>query len=695
MALPCAPLAFLLFSSSQIAGDGAPPQASAVQELEESVITATLSARRSLDTPYSEDVVSEEQLERRAYRTVPQALRDTPGIFVQETAVGQGSPFIRGFTAFRNLFLVDGIRLNNSVFREGPNQYWNTVDPYTIESLEIVKGPSSVLYGSDAIGGTVNARTRNPYAFEGGRTFGGQLFYRGSTAESSNWARAEASFVAGNTGVLMGIGGKDFGSLYAGGSTGRQPNTGYTQVDGDLKVETFLDPDTRMVFGFQHVAQNDVPRTHRTIYGKSFQGTTVGSELRRDLDQRRTLAYGQLHGDNVDSWYDRYSVSLSWHEQEETRHRTRTSGKDEQGFEVGQLGLLGNLSSDTSIGRLTYGFDYYHDDVSSFSSSNPIQGPVGDDSTYDLLGVYVQDEIEASDRLGFVLGARFNYAALDSNSVQDPVSGDAIALDDDWSAFVGSARVLYRLDEDRVHLFGGISQGFRAPNLSDVTRLDSARSNEFEIASPGLDPEYYTQYEVGVKTRSDVASSQVALFYTDISDQIVRFPTGNTNGSGEFEIVKDNVGDGYVYGVEAGGARTLARDWTLFGNAAYQKGEVDTYPTSAQVLEREYLSRLMPFTAQLGVTWERPGSDFWAEVQLIYAADADRLSSRDEGDTDRIPPGGTREYLIANLRGGWRVTDGVTLDLALENLADVNYRVHGSGQNMPGFNVIVGLRMSL
>ena len=81
---------------------------------------------------------------------------------VQKTALGQGSPFIRGFTGFRTVLLIDGFRLNNSVFRDGPNQYWNTVDAWSLEKLELVKGPTSAQYGSDAVGGAVHARTVRP-----------------------------------------------------------------------------------------------------------------------------------------------------------------------------------------------------------------------------------------------------------------------------------------------------------------------------------------------------------------------------------------------------------------------------------------------------------------------------------------------------------------------------------------------------
>ena len=214
------------------------------------------------------------------------------------------------------------------------------------------------------------------------------------------------------------------------------------------------------------------------------------------------------------------------------------------------------------------------------------------------------------------------------------------------------------------------------------------------MASPGLEPEYTTTYELGLKTESAVASTRLSAFYTEIRDGIIRTPTGNTVGT-DIEVVKSNVGDGYVTGLELGGAWEFARGWTLFGNAAYQYGEQDTFPTSAPVIERETITRMMPLMAQVGLLWELPGRDLWVEGQLVYADDEDRLNTRDQADTQRIPPGGTPGYLIANLRGGWRVTDDVVVDLALDNLGDVNYRVHGSGQNMPGFNVILGLRVSL
>ena len=118
-------------------------------------VAATCYGTAPFDMPFATSVLSAASLDTRQPRTLPIALEEQPGLMVQKTSSAQGAPYIRGFTGFRTLLLIDGIRLNNSVFREGPNQYWGTVDPLSLARLELVKGPASVLYGSDAVGGTV------------------------------------------------------------------------------------------------------------------------------------------------------------------------------------------------------------------------------------------------------------------------------------------------------------------------------------------------------------------------------------------------------------------------------------------------------------------------------------------------------------------------------------------------------------
>ena len=680
-------------------GEPAAPRSDRYFRLDTLVITPMRAEERLFDVPYSADSVSEEEFLERSYRTTPQMLSSTPGVMVQETSVGHGSPYIRGFTSQQNLFLIDGIRLNNSVFRPGPNQYWNTVDPFTLQRLELVKGPSSVLYGSDAIGGTVNAITKDPYAYGREHGFAGFLHYRVASAEESHTGRAEVAAALGqDTGLLLGLTGRHFGDFQGGEDAGTLPYTSYDEYDGDLKLEHFVRDGVRLVLAHQQVHQDDVPRTHSTIFAESFEGTEIGSNLRREFDQDRELTYAQLRAEDLDGAIDAYTLSLSWQDQEEVEDRVRGSGnRSLTGFDAETLGMFASFDSYTSIGRLSYGVEFYRDFVDSFTNrfdqqtpADDIQGPVADDATYDLAGVYLQDEIPVSERLDLTLGGRFNFAAADADSVRDPVTDERISIDEDWSELVGSARFDYELEPERWALFGGVSQGFRAPNLADLTRFDSARSDEFEIPAPDLDPEHFIQYELGVKQKSERSSAQAAVFYTDISDGIQRFPTGNVNMDGDREVTKANVGEGHIWGIELGAAHEVLPQWTTFGIATWLDSQVESFPTSDPTPVEAATTRQQPTTIQVGLRWDSEDEALWAETVLTWADDADELSPSDENDDQRIPPGGTPSYFVWDLRSGYRVNENVALTFAIENVLDEDYRIHGSGQNRPGTNAVLG-----
>jgi hemoglobin/transferrin/lactoferrin receptor protein len=494
--------------------------------MDEVLVTPSRGQMANMNLPYTTGSIGSQEFHDRTYRTLPEALKYTSGILVQQTGHGQGSPYIRGFTGYQTLMLIDGIRLNNSVFRSGPNQYWNTVDPLSIQSMEIVKGPGSVLYGSDAVGGVVNVLTRGPSDTESGWDLGGRLYYRYSSAGNDSIVRGELdAAVNPDLGLFVGGTGKWFGDLRGGREVGRQNNTAYNEYDVDFKARYDLQDNVQLVAAHQRVRINNAPRTHQTIYSITWDNLTQGNELRRDLDQERELTYVQLHATEMDGPVTEAHFNVSWHQQNELRHRFRTGNRlDYQGFDVGTLGLFATFASPSPIGKLTYGVEYYRDTVSSFNSGNPIQGPVADDATYDLLGLFVQDEFDITDRLHFTLGGRFTYARVDANRVRDPNTGLAMTITEDWASAVGSARLVADVVPDELHWYGGVSQAFRAPNLSDVSRFDTARTNEYEIPVQGLDPEYYISFETGLKARQDWWEAQLGYYYTIIDDMIIRFP---------------------------------------------------------------------------------------------------------------------------------------------------------------------------
>jgi len=139
-------------------------------------------------------------------------------------------------------------------------------------------------------------------------------------------------------------------------------------------------------------------------------------------------------------------------------------------------------------------------------------------------------------------------------------------------------------------------------------------------------------------------------------------------------------------GFRAAGA--VLDDTVLFHGSLSSMGTVAGGPATV-----DYLSRVMPFMGRIGARWDDvEHGRFWAETDVVYAADADRLSLADQGDTQRIPPGGTPSWTVWNVRAGWHVSESATLFAALDNILDEDYRVHGSGSNMPGRNFIVAVQ---
>lgn len=671
------------------------------------IVTADGFEQRSFDTPYVTDVISQDEMKDYGIRSVPEALKYTPGVLVQRTSHGQGSPFIRGFTGYRNVFLIDGVRLNNSIFRSGPNQYWNTIDPFSIERLEIIKGPTSVIYGSDAVGGTVNAITKNPYGYGDSDNLAGGATVRYASNERSIGGRLELSPTFNNDanqlGFLIGGSGSDFGDLEGGDKIGTQNGTGYGQYAADVKTEYFFGDSSRLVFAHQRIRQNNVPRTHSTFQGISFAGTTVGSDLQRDLDQARELTYVQLHTDSIEGGpIGAFKIGLSYQKTDQTQDRIRSnSDRELDRLRVETIGLFAQAQSEVSDTlTLTYGIDYYRDKVDTFGSdtgSAPttfVQGAFGDDATYDLLGIYVQGEFDLNEQLGLTLGGRWNYAAADADRVNNPaIAGsdptnpaDIISVSDSWNAFVGSARLDYEIEPEELVAFGGVSQGFRAPNLSDLTGNISSNATDTEVASPGLEPEYYTALEIGFKGQGENYGWQAAYYYTIIEDQIVRFGTGNPN-----EFTRGNIGDGYVNGIELDGTYKPTNETTLFANAFWQLGEVDAIPVAGGSVVPEYIERNPPITVNAGIKYEVPDHPLWVYGVVTAATDADFVTSRDARDTQRVPPGGTPSYVTINVGGGWKFSENIDLSVTLENITNEDYRVHGSGVNGAGFGVVATL----
>ena len=675
------------------------------------VITATRSENTQF-LPYSVANITEETMRDQARRTLPEALQYTPGVLVQKTTHGHGSPFIRGFTGRQNLLLVDGVRLNNSTWRSGPIQYWNTVDSYSLDHIELVKSQGSVLYGSDAIGGTLNAFTKSSNFMNETQsaffTHGAASYEFTSNGQGSHVGRIESSFgVGGEYGLHFGITQKDYGDIED-SSVGTMRGTGYGEQDYDLRFDMKISQDTLLTFASQYVNQDDISRWHRTIQNPGWiHGNHIaaaGTWLANNYDQERSLTYLRVAQEIADesSWLDKWSATLSYQTSNESEMQDRrasaaspfTTGNylQFQNAEVETMGVDLALESTIGPGNLVYGLDYYHDEVESDASRNsgaglvsrPGSRPVADDATYDLLGLYGQYTWKPTSRWEISGGTRFTYAQAEWGAYRPSGGLVDISGDNSWSDLSTSLRTSYEINDDWI-TYASASQSFRSPNLADLTGNTASLSGLDGSGSPSVDPEKFLTFELGARGKplTDV-QLQAAVFHTFSTDGAI---SSYTVGPNTFVVNGD---DSSIYGIEAEAIWSIDERWTATTFAAWQEGKNDI---SQRTPTERWIPRMLPFTASTALRYTSVDEKWWIEGRLNGAVDADRVNSLDQAaDNQRIPTNGTPGYIVASLGVGYEPIENLRLTATLQNLLDQDYRIHGSGQNEQGFGAVCGVK---
>ena len=392
-----------------------------IYNTENVIITATRNARKIYEVANALNLVDKLEIERRNSKTSAEALREEPGVFVQKTNHGGGSAIIRGLKSNRILILVDGVRLNNSTYRLGNHQYLTTVDPNLLERIEVIRGPGSVLYGSDALGGTINLISQMPDLTDN-LNFNSTFSIRYATADDEKTSALRISLTSEKWAWQGGLRYSDFGDLKQGQYNIKkillsdqvesiQKPTAYTAYDIDNKL--FYKPgiNQQWIFAYQLSRQEDVPRYDKYAYDNEFKWLYDPQE--RDLIY---LSYqNRLHF----SWLNSIQATVSWQRQLEGRKQQTQESSPllvEQD-EVKTSGLNLQFNSITGKHIFTYGFDFYSDDINSTASEKDLttgaedsglRGRYPDEAEYNSYGIYFQDEWHPLSNLYLTLGLRYS-----------------------------------------------------------------------------------------------------------------------------------------------------------------------------------------------------------------------------------------------------------------------------------------------
>ena len=655
------------------------------------------------DTPTLDTIIGRELLVEKQPSNMVQALQNEVGVLVQQTARGQSSPFLRGLTGQQVLILIDGVRLNNSVFRNGPNQYFNLIDPGQVERIEIVRGPQSVLWGSDAIGGAINVVTRSASQKKGVYTGVGFVEYF-STADTASYCRANAEGWNGNGGFFGGGSFLNVNDLRRGGDLGVQPFTHYDQYAGDVKFNYLVGNDALLTVALQHFEQQNVPRSDR--FAPFALGPPATTPRPTFYDpQQRDLAYIRLQGLSDNGLFDAYSTTLSfaWNK-EGTREERSPTRSDIGQWETGTLGVTVALARDLDcLGKLTYGVDYYRDDVAAYRNRvNPVNGSVvpqnpqfPDDSRYQRAGTFLNWDVPLTCRLDATAGMRYENA--DAGGTLNAVTGTPMPFEKSYQGWVASTGLVYKVNP-MFNLVGNVSEGWRAPNLDDLTADNPVLQDARDLPSLDVKPERARTYEIGFKIDTPRLRLQVFEFWTDLQECIQRQavdalgnPVPNVIGPygtpipGSSNFVRSNF-DSYLNGTELAGEYLLPDGWSLYGNVWYTYGQ--------DLVRDEPLSRIPPLQGTLGTRWRDECHRKWFDVYTWLVARQDRYNPQNNIDA-RFPVGGTPGYATLNVRMGTTLgrCDRHRVSLTLENITDTRYRVLGSGVDGAGFNAILGYEL--
>ncbi|HYO51242.1 TonB-dependent receptor [Archangium sp.] len=689
----------------------APPSPD-VKAAAETLVTSTSIPKPLMPASRVGSEVTEEELSRRPARSTPEALLEEEGIFVQRTNHAGGHPIIRGLLGHQVLILVDGVRLNNAVTRAGPNQYLNTIDPFLVERLEVVRGPSSVLYGSDALGGVVNVLTRTPrFASEGQTRFPAGVKAQAGSADRSLQGSLRLGVELPGTAVLGVVTGRDFNDLRGGAAIGVQRYTGYTEYDAAVKARQRLAPGTLLLVQYQAARQGNAPRTDRSVPG----------DFRVFSLQQRDFLHGQLTVSGAGPFH-RLRVDASALRQGERTDRFRIARDriEREDANVWTLGLRaeGERALSWNNASLRVGADVFHDKVTGQATRGAILVP-GDFSPRPELARYpgsptslaaglfglLQMDLGTSATGHVGARAQLNRIHLPEDNrleLQFPGSPVLAATTEQALGVAGELGFQQRASED-VTLFANLGTGFRAPNVDDYLRL-GAEGPGFVLPSRELSPEFSYTGEVGGRfQRGEVARVQAVYAYTFIDNLVTAVPTefnGETHTpDGLAYLARTNADNAQVHAVELSGQVKPVRSVTLLAQAAWvfsSQKRLDPLRPEAPP-QTEPFNKSPPLNGLVRATWE-PVDFAFVEGVFQWAAKQERLSAADREDIRICPESpdceGTPGWAAVHLRAGarWR---WLAATVELRNLTNASYRFHASGVDAPGRSVTFALEGSL
>ncbi|MCP5062423.1 MAG: TonB-dependent receptor [Ignavibacteriae bacterium] len=639
-------------------------QTDSLYSTDEVVISASRYEEEISQVSKAVSIIPQNLIKIRNPLNVANLLTGNVGVWMQQTNHGGGSPFLRGLTGNQTLIMIDGIRLNNSTFRYGPNQYLNTMSMSEIERVEILRGSGSVQYGSDALGGVVHLLTKSPkIGLVNDFHTGIELKYLSSQMEQS--ANSYINYSTPNSGHRVSASFKKYGDIVAGNNLGKESPSSYDEYSFNFKNLHMISEKIFLTYNYQFLRQNDIDRFD--------QVSQRGYEYYKFDPQIRHLAYLKSEMFSSNKLAEKISLTFSWQQSSEER-KTKKNDIDIKTIEKDVVDTWGASLLVYSKLRnnwiLNSGIEYYYDYVKSKATIIPLfddsklekRGLYSDGSKSHNISLFSLSNIYLNDyEIGF--GARYNYAALvihDSEFGQPIINPDAIT---------GYALLAYNIS-DNLKVISKINTAYRIPNINDVSSF-GLFDYGIEVPNNDLLPERSINYEVGMKFNNSNVHASIFLFRSDLTNLITRVKTtykGDEFYNGENVYKKINIGESFIQGIEFGIKYSPSEVLIFINNLTYTYGE--------NISKNEPMRRIPPLNGSLSMLYNY-NKNIEFRIEYLYAFQQDRLSSGDIDD-HRINENGTPAWNLFNIYSNYKLGN-ITIGLGLNNLFNEAYRMHGSG----------------
>ncbi len=694
-------------------------------KLDEIVVSANRRSQSKLEVPNQIVSINQEEIALANPQTTADLLNTKGGVFIQKSQMGGGSPMIRGFSANRLLLVIDGVRMNNAIYRNGNLHNIISLDAASIQHTEVIFGPGSVIYGSDALGGVLHFQTLSPKLSTNERYKQSRHAYvRYASANFEKTIHADfnlgneklatvASFtVTDFDDLMMGKHGPDSylrpeyvenNQIVENPDWRKQVRTGYSQFNYLQKIRYRPNERWNLVYAFHWSTTSNIPRYDRLIqysdeklkYAKWYYGP-----------QKWNLHSLKIQKKTQNLFFDQTSFLAGWQNFTESRH-SRKLGHEELTSRTEKLNILSlNFDLDKKIDQnnsLYYGFEGNFNWLNSkgivknvnTTQTQETSSRYPDSSTTSSLAAYASYKLSLHQKVTLNLGGRFSINQLQGEFDRQFFDFPTDEFDNTHSSFTGNIGLVYHPTE-YWQLNANASSGFRAPNIDDIAKVFDSSPGNVVVPNPNLNPEYARNVEIGIlRSVKNLAKLELNFFYTYLNDAMVRRPF-SLNGQdsvlyeGEMSRVEALVNSDYahIYGGD------LSMEWILSSKIRSRNSITATFGEDSEGMPVRHVAPVFG-SSHLLYNDHNKTIDLYLNFNAKLSNSKLAPSEREKTDLYAQDSNGnpySPGWITLNLNSSFQLTKKYSLNLGIESILDKRYRPYSSGIVAAGRNVILSFK---